>query len=152
MDQLSQTAADAAVKPALAGLVVMAHYHGIAVSPSDILHRFAVSGGIGGDLTESEWLLAAKDLQLKAKVVRQPLSRLPGTALPAMVWCEDGAHFVLARVEGSGETASYLIQDLQGSQALLLNAAEFAGRYSGRLILVASRASVLGSLAKFDFT
>lgn len=64
------------------------------------------------------------------------------------MWREDGQHFILARIEGE----RFLIQDLATGKALHLSAAEFAARYSGKLILVASRASVLGSLAKFDFT
>ncbi len=135
---------------ALSALVVLAHYHGIAVNPADIRHQF--SGSPKGDLGETEWLLAAKKLELKAKVVRQAIGRLPMTNLPAMVWCDDGVHFILAKVEGSGDTAKYLIQDLEHNRPMVLNAAEFTQRYSGKLILVASRASVLGSLAKFDFT
>ncbi len=134
---------------ALAGLIVLAHYHGIAINPADIRHRFAVSGS---DLNETEWLLAAKQLALKAKSVRQPLHRLPMTALPALVWCDKEPHFILAKVDGSGDSARYLIQDLTQQRPMVLNAAEFAARYSGKLILVASRASILGSLAKFDFT
>ena len=34
----------------------------------------------------------------------------------------------------------------------MLSLPDFSARFSGQLILVASRASILGSLAKFDFT
>lgn len=138
-------------KPALSALIILAHFHGIAANPADILHRF--SGSPNGDLSETEWLLAAKQLELKAKIVRQPLARLHMASLPALVWCDDGQHFILAKVEhGSADGGRYLIQDLNTQQAIILNSAEFAHRYSGKLILVASRASILGSLAKFDFT
>ncbi len=135
---------------ALSALVVLAHYHGIAANPADIRHQF--SDSLKGDLGETEWLLAAKSLGLKAKIVKQKIYRLTLTTLPALVWCDDGAHFILAKVEGTGDTAKYLIQDLAHNRPMVLNATEFAQRYSGKLILVASRASVLGSLAKFDFT
>lgn len=137
-------------KPALAGLIVLAHYHGIAANAADILHHFSDSQS--ADLSQTEWLLAAKKLQLKAKVVKQSVGRLPYATLPALVWCDDGSHFILAKIDGSGDVAKYLIQDLQHNKPVILSAAEFAGRYSGSLIMVASRASVLGSLAKFDFT
>lgn len=133
---------------ALTGLIVLARYHGIAVNPADIVHRFMVSD----DLDEQTWLLAAKELQLKAKVVRQPLSRLAMAALPALVWREDGEHFIVAKVDGAGDEAKYLIQDLVQNRPVVLEAAEFANRYSGKLILLASRASIMGSLARFDFT
>ena len=138
-------------KPALSALIILAHFHGIAANPADIMHRF--SGCPNGDLSETEWLLAAKQLELKAKIVRQPLARLHMASLPALVWCDDGQHFILAKVEnGDADGGKYLIQDLNTQQAIILNSAEFAHRYSGKLILVASRASILGSLAKFDFT
>ena len=136
-------------KPALSALIILAHYHGIAVNPADIQHQFANSTN---DLNETEWLLAAKSLELKAKVVQQSIKRLHLTTLPALVWCDDGNHFVLAKIDGIGERAQYLIQDLVSNKSNILSFAEFSNRYSGKLILVASRASVLGSLAKFDFT
>ena len=136
-------------KPALSALIILAHYHGIAVNPADIQHQFANSTN---DLNETEWLLAAKSLELKAKVVQQSIKRLHLTTLPALVWCDDGNHFVLAKIDGIGERAQYLIQDLVSNKSNILSFTEFSNRYSGKLILVASRASVLGSLAKFDFT
>ena len=136
--------------PALSALIILAHYHGIAANPADIQHEFCASAQ--SDLNETQWLLAAKSLGLKAKVVRQPVKRLAMATLPALVWCDDGNHFILAKTDGEGENAQFLIQDLITNKSAVLSFAEFSSRYSGKLILVASRASVLGSLAKFDFT
>ncbi|CKK13169.1 ABC transporter family protein [Neisseria meningitidis] len=136
--------------PALSALIILAHYHGIPANPADIQHEFCTSAQ--SDLNETQWLLAAKSLGLKAKVVRQPVKRLAMATLPALVWCDDGNHFILAKTDGGGEHAQYLIQDLTTNKSAVLSFAEFSNRYSGKLILVASRASVLGSLAKFDFT
>lgn len=138
------------LRPVLSGLIVLAHYHGIATNPADILHHFSASKN--SDLTQIEWLLAAKKLQLKAKVVRQSLSRLAYITLPALVWQDNGEHYILAKIDGSDNTAKYLIQDLHQNKPIVLDSTQFAARYSGSLILVTSRASVLGSLAKFDFT
>lgn len=104
------------------------------------------------DLSDVEWLLAAKQLGLKAKVVKQPILRLHLTTLPALVWCDDETHFILAKIDGSGSSAKYLIQDLEQNRPMVLEATEFTERYSGKLILIASRAYILGRLAKFDFT
>ena len=136
--------------PALSALIILAHYHGIAANPADIQHEFCASAQ--NDLNETQWLLAAKSLGLKAKVVRQPIKRLAMATLPALVWGDDGNHFILAKTDGEGENAQYLIQDLITNKSVVLPFSEFSNRYSGKLILVASRASVLGSLAKFDFT
>lgn len=130
---------------ALNALIIMAHYHGIAVNSADVLHQFSEDGH---DLSQMQWLLAAKSLGLKVRVISAKLARLPLLALPAVIWREDGRHFILARIDGE----QYLIQDLILGKSKILNKAEFIAEFSGRLILVASRASVLGSLAKFDFT
>src|SRR5690606_17060424 len=44
-----------------------------------------------------------------------------------------------------------LIQDLQKQRPRVLSREEFQSCYSGKLLVVTSRASVLGQLAKFDF-
>ena len=67
-----------------------------------------------------------------------------------MVWRDDGQHFILAQIDEEG--GRYLIQDLLTEQPMILSEVEFREIYQGTLILVASRASILGSLAKFDFT
>nr|WP_239373201.1 type I secretion system permease/ATPase [Snodgrassella gandavensis] len=133
-------------KPSIAvsALVLLAHFHGMAVNPADIMHRYAEQN----DLKIEQWLLAAKDLGLKAKLVRHDIKRLPLLALPALVWREDGQHFILARIDDD----RYLIQDIEAGKPVILTKDEFAQRYSGQLILVTSRASILGQLAKFDFT
>ncbi len=67
---------------------------------------------------------------------------------PALVWQDDGQHFIIAKVDGD----RFLIQDLVQGRPAILSREEMEARYSGQLILVASRASIIGSLAKFDFT
>jgi len=130
---------------AFSALTIIAHYHGVAANGEDLKHQF--SDGNGG-LTTTQWLLAAKSLGLKAKLVRQDINRLHLISLPAVVWREDGEHFILAKIDNN----KYLIQDLELGRPVVLDKGDFEARYSGRLILVTSRASVLGSLAKFDFT
>ena len=126
-------------------LLLMAHYHGIAASGEDLLHRFSADSK---DFSQQEWLLAARSLGLKVRVVSQRIDRLKMLTLPAVVWREDGRHFILAKVDQD----RFLIQDMEDGKPQVLAGEAFAERYSGKLILVASRASVLGSLAKFDFT
>lgn len=95
-------------------------------------------------------MLAAKHLGFKAKAMRKSVERLPFIHLPALVWRDDGQHFILAQIDEEG--GRYLIQDLQTEEPVLLNEEEFRRLYQGELLLVASRASILGALAKFDFT
>lgn len=129
---------------ALAALTIIAQFHGIAVNPEDIAHQYFEQN----TFSIQQWLLAAKNLGLKAKLSKQKTERLPFIALPAVVWREDGQHFLLAKIDGD----RYLIHDLDEGKPIILNKEQFNERYSGQVILVASRASILGQLAKFDFT
>ncbi len=129
---------------ALTALKIIAHFHGIAINGEDIAHQYVHDHA----MTVEDWLLAAKSLGLKAKLSKQKIDRLSLLALPALVWREDGQHFVLAKIDGD----RFLIQDLELGKPVILSKEEFSLRYSGQVILVASRASILGQLAKFDFT
>jgi subfamily B ATP-binding cassette protein HlyB/CyaB len=134
--------------PALRGLVLLARFHGIAADEQQLAHDF----GRGGEaFDESALVLAAKQLGLKAKVTRQPPSRIGSANLPALAFGIEGeSPFVVAKVSSDGE--QILIHDLVERRPKTVSRSEFEDRYSGRLLQVASRASVLGELAKFDFT
>lgn len=130
---------------ALNAIVIISKYHGIAISAMDIKHRFDPDGS---GITQQQWLLAAKHIGLQARVVKKNVKRLPKVNLPALVWDENGNHFILAKIENQ----KYLIQDLVLKKPVVLSEVQFIERYTSTVILVTSRASITGSLAKFDFT
>lgn len=129
---------------ALAGLALLAQFHGVPVDVVQLAHQFARTGEA---FDETTLLLAAKQLGLKAKITQQPAERIEMAALPALAMVPDGQHFIVAKV---GED-TILIHDLAQRRARVLTRDEFRARYAGRLLQVTSRASVLGQLAKFDF-
>ncbi|MEW4321313.1 cysteine peptidase family C39 domain-containing protein, partial [Chromobacterium vaccinii] len=65
----------------LLGLVLLAQFHGIAADPEQLAHQF---GRSAEPFSETDLLLAAKHLELKAKIVQQPLDRIGLMALPAL--------------------------------------------------------------------
>lgn len=130
---------------AISALNIIAHYHGIAINTEDIKHQFSHDEN-GLDLTS--WLLAAKKIGLKASAVKKTSDALARINLPALVWDEKGDHFILAKIDHN----NYLIQDLNIKKPVILDKIDFLRRYTGLVILITSRASILGSLAKFDFT
>ncbi len=117
----------------------------IAADPDQLAHEFRQPGHMFG---VSEILLAAKHLGLVARSVRTDSSRLERTPLPALAVDHDGRFFILARVDGD----KALIQEPGSSRPLLLDLPTLAARWSGSLLLLASRASLAGELARFDFT
>lgn len=128
----------------LAGLVLLAQFHGLPADANQLRH---VYGQQGEPFEAMALLLAAKRLGLKARFVEAAADRLDKVALPALAWRSDGEHFLIAKA-GADQV---LVQDLRSRRSLVLTQEQFQQRYEGRMLLVASRASVLGELAKFDF-
>ena len=129
----------------LLGLCLLAQFHGIAADGAQLAHEFGRNGEL---FDQTTLLLAAKKLGLKAKVIAQPASRIAMANLPALALLPDGDAFIVAKVNGD----QILIHDLAEKRPRAISQTEFEARYAGRLLQVASRASVLGDLAKFDFS
>ncbi|ACX83179.1 Alpha-hemolysin translocation ATP-binding protein HlyB [Aggregatibacter actinomycetemcomitans] len=132
---------------ALQALEVLAQYHNISINPEEIKHKFDIDGH---GLNQTKWLLAARSLGLKVRTTNKTIDRLPFLHLPVLAWRDDGDHFILLKIDQ--ETDRYLIFDLMQKNPIVLDKNEFEERYQSKVILVASRASIVGNLAKFDFT
>jgi subfamily B ATP-binding cassette protein HlyB/CyaB len=133
------------VDSGLACLVMVARFYGLAADAAQLAHEFKDSGKPFGAF---EVLLAAKKLGLKAKQVRTRLSRLGHTPLPAVAMGVDGEFFVIARAD----EARVLIHDPRTGRPEILPLEVFEARWTSRLILFTSRASLAAELGKFDFT
>jgi subfamily B ATP-binding cassette protein HlyB/CyaB len=129
----------------LLGLVMLARFHNIAADADQLAHDFREPGRQFG---VPQILLAARQIGLKAKQVATDAARLAQTPLPALAIENDGSFVILARVDEQ----QVLIQDPRVERPQVLSLAEFEARWNGQLILFASRASLAGELAKFDFT
>jgi subfamily B ATP-binding cassette protein HlyB/CyaB len=144
-------------------LVMLARLHGIAADPDQLTHEYQNGGQ---HFTQTEILLAAKKLGLKASLVKTSFERLDKTPLPAMVMGLEGRFFILAKVEND----QALIHDPQTGRpesmtfSELLTRCSTDGEQSAKdqnqqkpsagcsLILFTSRASLAGEMSKFDFT
>jgi len=129
----------------LACLVMLARFHQIAVDPEQLAHQFKVSGEPYG---RPDILLASKQLGLQAKVVKTTIDRLDRTPLPAMAVDSNGGYFILARFDAD----KALIHDPKAERPQVVTRDELLVRWSGELILFTSRASMVGEMAKFDFS
>jgi subfamily B ATP-binding cassette protein HlyB/CyaB len=124
---------------------MVARFHGLVADPAQLAHEFQNSGKPFGSV---EILLAAKKLGLQAKQVRTHVSRLSHTPLPAVAVDRDGHYCVIARADG----ARVLIHDPRSSRPEIISVEAFDSRWTQRLILLASRASLVGDLSRFDFS
>jgi len=129
----------------LTALVLVARLHGIAADPAQIRHQASLGERA---FSEEDLLRAAKRLGLKAKIVQFSLQRLEFLALPALIFDASGEHCVLAKVAGD----KLLIQEANGSPPKIITGEEAVARSTGRVMLVTSRASLVGELARFDFS
>ena len=135
----------AAPDAGLTCLVMLARLHQIAADPDQLAHQFKASGDAFG---KTEILLAAKHLGLQARPVKTTIDRLDRTPLPAMAVDGSGGYFILARFDAD----KALIHDPKAERPQVVSRDELLTRWSGELILFTSRASMIGEMAKFDFS
>ncbi len=141
----------------LFSLVMLAKFLGVAVDAGDLKHQL----GKGSDkLDTQDILVAAKKLDLKAKLITTELDQLVSTPLPAIAVGVDGEYFILAKIEAPKEAPEQglpqappkvLVQSPSGAPEVI-TLGELQLRWSGELILLTSRESIAGSLRKFDVT
>jgi subfamily B ATP-binding cassette protein HlyB/CyaB len=141
---------------ALQSLCLIARLHHVAADAAALTHQMGWSSQ--HQPSPDDLILAARHLGLKARRVRSRPDRLHLAALPALAVMRSEADapapriVLLAQCDGQ----RVLFQDPDGSAASTRPTIEpletFAAHWSGELILIASRASLAGSLARFDFS
>lgn len=132
----------------LRGLVFIARFHNISADADQIRHE---AGLIAGDFDEGALVLAARRLGLRARALSFQADRLATTPMPAMIFCNNGRHLVVLRCD---TTKALVIDpgDIQNPAPRVCSIEELTGLASGRVLLAASRASLAGELAHFDFS
>jgi ATP-binding cassette, subfamily B, bacterial HlyB/CyaB len=136
----------------LQALCAIARVHQIAADAEGLAHQLGLtaSQAPGPD----DLLQAAKHLGLKAKRSRTTTARLALTPLPALAAVRsaegDVDYLILAQCDGK----RVLLQEhsITGGHPVIESVEAFAVRWTGELILFASRASIAGELARFDFS
>jgi subfamily B ATP-binding cassette protein HlyB/CyaB len=152
---------------ALDALCLAARLHRINAEPKHLEHVLGLNGSAwaahrpDGPIAaafhhklEGALLLAANHIGLRAKCVDLDLQRLPFTPLPALVRTHAGEWVLLAR---SGADAHLIYSPELGRTQQVDEAAllDLTGSQPGqriRAVLLASRESIMGSLAQFDFS
>jgi len=133
---------------ALEALAVVARLHQVPADAAAMLHQ--LGKGHNDEVGVDDVLLCAKALGLKAKRSRSSAERLPHCPLPALALMRDGSVSVLAQADAQ----RVLVQSFGKSETrpLIEPLEAFREKWTGELVLIASRASLAGELAKFDFS
>jgi ATP-binding cassette, subfamily B, bacterial HlyB/CyaB len=126
----------------LASLTLLLRFHGIPADPAQIAHR---AGGVAIGVTEM--LHCAKALKLKARAIHADWPQLSQLALPAIAECADGTFIILGRMTEEGA----LVQAPFG-RPQILKREQFEANWTGRLVLMARRASLSDLTRRFDVT
>jgi ATP-binding cassette, subfamily B, bacterial HlyB/CyaB len=150
----SNSSADALAP--LTALCTVARFHQIAADPATLAHQLGLSSSDA--LTASDLLRAAQHLGLKAKLARTTIERLALTPLPALALMRTPEQslrvVILAQSDGQRVLFQEVTSEASGSavRPTIEPAEVFATQWTGELILISSRASLAGQLAKFDFS
>jgi subfamily B ATP-binding cassette protein HlyB/CyaB len=131
--------------PLLLALCTVARLHNVAADPRALLHF--LGKGPSEAVTIDDVLLCARHIGLKATRTRREASRLPLTPLPAIVVMCDGTVRVLAQCD-----ASRVLTQVPGERPMTGAMADFVEAWSGELLMFTSRATLVGALARFDFS
>ena len=145
-----------ATSSTLTSLCALARFHRVAADPVSLAHQLGLP--LSQALDIDTLLRAAAHLGLKAKCVRSGTERLGLVPLPALALMHsaDGALRVVLLAQSDGSRV--LFQDFDSeapgaaSRSTIESVEVFAQQWTGELILVTSRATLTGALAKFDFT
>ena len=135
---------------AFQALALIARLHHVAADPETLRHQLGKSAA--EPVTRQDILLGAKHLGLKAKLSRSTAERLSLSPLPALALMKDERVVVLAQCDGTRVLFVDPSVPGDGARPTIEPLGVFDSQWSGELILVASRASVAGALAKFDFS
>lgn len=139
----------------LQSLVAIARFHQLPAESEQLSHQF---GNAGQFFTDTELLLSAKALTLKAKVMSLKLTDLKNGILPAIAKGRDGNYFIVARIsdgktQDSINSVSALIHDLREDAPRSITLDELDLLWSGELIVIARRIGLGESLQqKFDIS
>ncbi|HZX32798.1 MAG TPA: type I secretion system permease/ATPase, partial [Rhodocyclaceae bacterium] len=121
--------------------MVVAQLSGVAVSAERLKHL----SGQPEPVDALTLVRLAGQIDLKARLVASRADRIPHLPLPAIVELKDGGFLVLARSSND----AVLLHDEVGRRTFQLPIAEFEALWSGRVILVTSRAVLAQGGAKF---
>src|SRR6266567_8655237 len=124
-------------------LALLLRFHQVSVDPAQIAHQFS-----GASIGVPEMLRCAKDLKLKARAVTENWAGLMKLPLPAIVELKDKKFFIVGKVTADDA----LVQIPSENRPQIIKRAEFEYDWTGRVVLMARRASLADVARRFDIT
>ncbi|MDX3965466.1 MAG: type I secretion system permease/ATPase [Bradyrhizobium sp.] len=126
----------------LIALVMMLRFNGLAVDPERIRHQF------GTIIRVAEVLRCAKELGLKARVVRTNWSRLSRLPMPALAILREDRFLIF----GKATDERVIALEPGRPQPVMMSRMELEAIWDGAVILMTRRASLSDLARRFDIT
>lgn len=124
----------------LHSLAAIARFHQLPVNVDQLQHQYAKPGEV---FTNTEILLAAKAITLKAKCIHITLDRIRQEVFPLIAKHNDGSYFIVARVSEVSDVddaiAKVLIHDLREPSPRSISIDELSSIWSGEAIVLTRR-------------
>lgn len=142
-------------------LQVIGAFHQIVVDEMTLKHHLSAElecDEAGASMFgNTALLLAARELGMTAKLVRQDPERLDKAPLPAIARHVDGRYFIVARydrgeVAGAQSGIRRLLIQHAGKPPEFMSVEDFVSKCTGELMFFMSKATFTGPLSRFDFT
>ena len=123
-------------------LALALHLLGVVADPARIQHDTGKAAALDVD----DVLRAAGRFPVKAKAVNSTIARLRGTPLPALAVLRAGGFAVIGKITDE----HVLMQGMNNGAPRLVDLAAFEAEWSGRIILVAKRATLSDTARRFN--
>jgi subfamily B ATP-binding cassette protein HlyB/CyaB len=130
------------VESGLAALALLLQFHGIGADPEQIRHRFGDVIGV------PEMLRCAREFGLKARSYQSSWRRLIKTPLPGIAVLRDGSYLLL----GKASEDQVIVQKPGSARPRLMSRDEFEAVWGGHLVLMATRAGLVGLTRHFGIS
>jgi subfamily B ATP-binding cassette protein HlyB/CyaB len=127
----------------VSSFITLLSLHGVAADQGQIRHRF---GGAAVGL--EEMLRLARELGLKARILRTKWQRLVRTPLPGIATLKTGGFLLIAKCDHE----KALVLAPNAARPSLMKRAEFEAEWDGRLLLITTRAGLLSPARRFDLS
>lgn len=137
------------INSGLVCLAMLARYHGVAFEEDRIKHEMAKDQPHWSPI---DLVMAARLLDLHAKIKRPLITRLNMLAVPAILQDKEENYFILGVARQKDGELRYLTQSPFEAMPQELNESQLNELWNGVAIVLTSKASLLGELAKFDFS
>lgn len=129
----------------LACLVLLCRFFETGADPAQLLHQFGKSGE---PFSTSDIIIAARSLNLRAKLITSSWQRLTKTPLPAIVRLKNNEYVIVGKVVND----KVLVQNPLSNRPVTIPKEEFENSWSGELILLTKRSLLPGVSGKFDIS